>query len=249
MATHTTEQEQLIRLAFEAPKGFEAVAWQDVKRFLPPSAVEAAGSSSHVKLLSGWILLALPAGPVLDSFLSRYAEGSFWAVTRVLLSLHTEQDALQDLPALSPEICEGLEEERKNLPSKRSRQIINPNISKSKNTRYRRRVAPLDMDTTLFELAFVERLTAIAETQRNSHETIYTIWKKARRCNQVEEVVHSDPRNFAVRFERREFLFPTLKSAKISFYLAEHYGTQIVSFSGKEGLKADLMSPEYEVSL
>lgn len=239
-------QQQLIRLAFEVPKGFENIAWEDIKRFLPAaSAIDGAAEyDNSVQVLSGLILLALPVGPTLDKCLTAYSEGSLWAVTRVLLSLHDGQDDV--LAALATEICKELEAERRSLPSKRSRQIINPNLSKGKNSRYRRRVAPLDIDTTPSELAFLDRITGIADVQSGSHKRLYEMWKAYRDKSYGTEEPAPPLRSFAVRFERRDFQFPTLKSAKISFYLAEQYGAQIYEMTGTR-VRADLTSPEYEV--
>lgn len=248
MATGRVEQTQLVRLALKVPKGFEDVAWQDIQRFIPLEISKAAVAGSHVKLFSGAVLLSVPLGDSLDAVISKYSEGKLWSVTRMLLSLDSSSEETEDLPCIPEEILKWLETERISLPSKRSRQIINPEASKGRNSRYRRRVAPLDIDNTPSELAFMERLAEIARSQSESHSLLYNIWKGAKGVQYAEDRKYL-PRSFAIRFERGDFLFPTLKSSKIAGHLGELYGFQMMNMTERTDLKADLTSPEYEVSL
>jgi hypothetical protein len=248
MSTEHEEVIQRVRLAFSVPKGFEDVAWQDIQRFLSTDVIHSISSTS-VKILSGFVFLRLPIGPVLVSCLETYANGLFWAVTGLILSLddcESQDEGVTSLPVLPEVICSGLEEERRELPSKRSRQIIDPDASKKRINRYRRRIAPLDMDTMPNETAFLDFLTETGGKQRASHELIYNIWKKHKYPPQATDESFM-PSSFAMRFERRGFMLPTLKSSKVAYHLAELYGTQLTTMFGGKGLKADLLNPDYEV--
>lgn len=239
--------QQLVRLAFRVPKGFEDVAWQDIRRFLPVLPADTASTGWHVKFLSGLVLLSLPFGPQLEACLSKYAEGVFWSVIRLSLCMDCPCIAVDDISAIPDRIVTSLEADRKSLPSKRSRQILNPEASKGRNSRYRRRVAPLDIDSTPSELAFLDFLTELVHSQHASHSMLYSLWKSLKGSAFVEDRAYL-PASFAVRFERGDFLFPTLKSPTIASHLADLYGTQLLRMTGKDEIKADLASPEYEVS-
>lgn len=246
MATDKANPSGFVRLAFKVPKGFEDIAWQDIKRFIPTEVSTAAVADGRLELLSGFVLLSLPVGVDLEACLSRYAQGVFWAVTRVLLSMQALGEALDDLPTISEDMCRGLEADRKSLPSKRSRQIINPEASKGRNNRYRRRVAPLDIDSTPSEVDFLDRLKHIADSQNESHRALFRTWKAFKGEEPTGD--HSRiPESFAIRFDRGSFLFPSLKSSKIASHLADLYGAHVMDMTGRDDLKADLTSPEYEV--
>lgn len=243
---HQDNTKQPIQLAFEVPRGFEDVAWRDIQATLSKAAAVTSTSDLCVAIVSGFVLLALPVGALLDTCLSLHAEGSFWAVTRVLLSMQSADGDVSMLPTLSSELCEGLQTDRKALPSKRSRAIVDPNASKARKNRTRRRVAPLNIDKTPFEQSFLERLSEIVQCQRHSHRAVYNVWKKIKHPDHYDDESLL-PTTFAIRFERRDFLFPTMKSSRIAQYLAEEYGRQVLSFTGRKDLKADLLAPDYEV--
>lgn len=253
-ANSLTNHSSHVQLAFSVPRGFEDVAWNDILRHLPDESSRALADSNHqrrevnITPLSGYVLLYLPIGGALNKCLDTYAQGHFWSVIRLYLSLQPFEgvsiDQTSTLPTISETTRQGLDDERKSLPSKKSRQIQSTDVSKKRLNRFRKRVAPLDIDTTPHELAFIEQLTDIAASQEDSHTRLYKFWKVLKHSADQ----HNVPESFAIRFERRSFLFPTLKSSKIAFHLAEIYGSQLQNIAGCESIRADLEHPDYEVS-
>ena len=220
----------LPRLLFAVPRGFENVAAQDVLRFLP---INTADATFEARLDTGIVGMKLQSRDDLQACLQAYDAGHLWAVQRCMLEVG---EPLQ----LSSELCDSLTAERKALPSKRSRYIKDDAASKK---RLRARVEPLaEKQTTPGEETFLELLKGMAEAREAEFKQALQIWASFKHSR--EDMF---PESFALRFERRDFLFPTLTSKDLATQAGGDVYDLLCRLSGKEKQKVDLTSPELEV--
>ena len=216
------------RLLFAVPRGFEDVAAQDILRFLPvrPDHIEARNDT-------GLVALCFTSGEALQACLQSYDEGVCWAVHGASLEIG---EPLQ----LSAELCDRLTVERKALPSKRSRYIKEEAASKK---RLRARVEPLvEKQTTASEETVLRLIKEMVEARHGEFEQALAIWT-AFKGNDKDQY----PASFALRFERRDFLFPTLTSKDLARQAGGDVYDLLCRLSGQPKQKVDLTSPDLEV--
>lgn len=218
------------RLIFGVPRGFEDVAAGDVLRFLP---LQRKAYSIEARHDTGSVVIAVQQPEDLQACLNVYDAGHLWSVQRCMLEVGLPLE-------LSKQIVDQLQNERKELPSKRSRTIKEEHASKK---RLRARIAPLvDKQATPGEEAVLRLLQGIVADRLAELQQCLAVW------SQLKGTQFECPESFALRFDRRETLFPTLNSKDLAREAGGALYDALCRLSGQEKQKVDLTDPDIEVS-
>ena len=229
-------------LALSVPRGFEDIASEDILRYLPIKRDSLAISCAAD---SGYVHVQAFVSADLRTCLEVYYRGLLWSVTRCILVLG---NALQSLPS---GLHASLETERKALPSKRSR-TKPPACAHGearKRSKNRRKIAPLNMAAVPSEVLLLECLTNAVQARQEALSVAFDVWKDVAhgaKESQAEARVQL-PLSYAVTFDRRELLLPTLKSQDISRILGDEFGNLLLAMTDRETIPVDLEKPDLEV--
>ena len=227
-------------LAFNVPRGFEKnIASKDILLHLPENTLVVSDADD-----SGYVLVKPSSLEHLYACLAAYNQGELWSVTNCSLVLSEK--------ALPIELHAILETDRRALPSKRSRAVSSSrsNDVKQKLSKNRKKITPLAVDPLPSEILLLEYLSTVASELREAFFIAFSVWKEFKYgpdCpNRGLEL--PVPRNFAVRYDRREFLLPSLKSQDIARYLGDELGSVLLAMTRRETIPVDLEDPDMEAS-
>jgi hypothetical protein len=213
-------------IALAVPRGFEDVACKDILRFVSPQ-------SALFQLDTGFVHLKTNDVSTFSSILEAYDAGKLWSVTRCLV-------CLRDQPLMIPKDLElRLVAERKSLPSKRSRTraVLGQEVI--------RESTPTELERTESEAAYIALLQNDLEALQDGFDRAFKAWRAHARLSEMHE---KSSLSFAVRMERRDFLFPTLRSLDIERSLGSSFYGLLERHLHCDDIRVRLENPDLEVT-
>lgn len=219
-------------LAFAVPRGFEDVACKDILRFVSPR-------STHFQLDTGYVHLKTDDISTFSSVLDAYDAGRLWSVTRCLICLH-EQSLV-----LSKDLELRLAAERKSLPSKRSRARTAAGARAGNTSESTVDTSSVQSGPTESENVYLTLLQENIRSSKAQFARAFEVWKGATKYEKIEQGL---PVSFAVRLDRRDFLFPTLKSLDIERSLGSAFYDRLEDHVHRDNIRVRLENPDLEVT-
>lgn len=248
-------------IAFAVPRGFEDVASSDIARHLTSTQAGTHVTAGFAD--SGYVWVEPDSWKALEDVLQIYDDGQLWCTTRCVVCIGQGRSVIPD------ELLRELDEDRRALPSRRSREIKTDEPARRpdgrpSNNNLRRRVAPLQhserspgeerylawLDEVL--LGDDDSRGLVADNKRGSAKQLSDALKAweiyyTLRGEQCPRITGQDAISFAIRAEKREMLFPTLRSQDIARRSAETIGVELHKLIACERLKVNLENPEVQV--